>query len=75
VTREAAIAAARDQAAQFGKALVVYRFPAWRPDVYGVRGAGELPPQAQTFEQFEPQASAQTVESPAIVAAGQGSLF
>jgi adenylosuccinate synthase len=54
VTREDAIAAAHAEAERTGKAQAVYRFPAWRKDVYGVRAVDALPTEALRYETVKP---------------------
>lgn len=58
MTRKDAITTGSAAALRFGKAFIVYRFPAWPPDVYGCIGADrDLPTEAETFERLEPFAS------------------
>jgi hypothetical protein len=64
VTRELAIAAARAQCTNFGKTLAVYRLPAWKPDVYGVRDVEQLPREAETFESFAPDGPPPALSAP-----------
>lgn len=57
MTRQGAIDTGRGAAIRFGKPFVVYRLPLWPPDVYGVIAVDRgLPPTAQTFETFDPDA-------------------
>jgi hypothetical protein len=84
VTRELAIAAAELEAGKApGRRFAVYRFPAWRDGVFGVRDAEQLPPQAETFEMFGDQPQRQLLDARAHLGDGesaareatQGSLF
>lgn len=72
MTRDEAVDTARGAAGKFGKKFVVYRFPAWPPEVYGCIGFGPLdkglPPGTPTFEVLEPS----TLKAPDKA---QGSLF
>lgn len=69
MTREDAIATGHNAAVRFGKPFVVYRFPAWPMDRYGVIAVDRLlPMEAETFERLEPS-------GPAPAPADQGSLF
>lgn len=69
MTRRDAISTGQNAAIRFGKAFVVYRLPAWKPDVYGCIGADrELPADAETFERLEPDGNERPRQ-------GQASLF
>jgi hypothetical protein len=71
VTRAGAAGTARNMAATFGTAFVVYRMPLWPADVYSViRLDRELPREADIVERFGPEAIAAAPEPEP-----QGSLF
>jgi hypothetical protein len=69
VTHTGAVATARNMAATFGTAFVVYRMPLWPAAVYAVmRLDRELPREAEIVDRFGPEAIALAPEP-------QGSLF
>ena len=52
MTLEGARDTARNMAQRFGKPFVVYRFPGWPADVWGVIADRELPPTAEILERY-----------------------
>lgn len=70
MTKLGAIATAQGAATRFAKPFVVFRLPAWPPDVFGVVALDRgLPPEAVITQRLEPFAHV----PPA--ADEQGSLF
>ncbi len=73
MTREGAVSTAQNAATTFGKVFVVYRLPAWPPDVFGCRAEDKgLPPGTEMFERLAPGGSA---SAPKVVETGQPGLF
>lgn len=73
MTRAEAVSTGQNAATTFGKVFVVYRLPAWPPDVFGCRAEDKgLPPGTETFERLAPGGSAKA-SPPAST--GQGGLL
>lgn len=73
MTRDEAIAGASAEAERCQRSMTVYRFPAWRNNVYGVRATDDLPREALTFETFK---VGDPIPAPPVVEPiEQGSLF